>query len=344
MKTDKMKFASGLIVVVVSLMLLASCGGGDGGDDTVVISTGNVRVVLTDNQDTYNSVVLTIKEVGVVASNTPTTYYNSSALDNLPVTVDLLDYPGDATLHLADIKVVLPENGDPLCFSQVRLVLAAEGDPVCPEGVCNYVLVPGNPNKNELKTPSGQQSGVKILAPNDFCVAAGDDTVQVAIDFDPATAIVQNANNHILKPTGIRIIEGSWSTAPDSFIDGLVAVPTYNSATGCDALAASPLVTVAAYDQGTTVNPVVQTVTLAEGPVSDTDLCADWCAADANPAACAVDCDAGLSSACYYSGNFKLLLPGTGPYDVIASWENMVSPTEQSVQYNSSVLLELPGQ
>ena len=144
--------------------------------------------------------------------------------------------------------------------------------------ICNYVIETGDPTQYELKTPSGQQSGVKILAPNDFCIDAGDNTVQVAIDFDPATAIVHNQNNgnskdkYLLKPTGIRIIEGNWSTAPDSFIDGLVAVPTYNAGSLCETLPTTPLVTVAAYNQGTAVAPVVQTVALAEGPVSGAEL------------------------------------------------------------------------
>jgi hypothetical protein len=89
----------------------------------------------------------------------------------------------------ADIEVDLPENGEPVCFKQIRLVLAAEGDPDCPGQICNYVIEIGDPAQYELKTPSVQQSGVKILTSNDFCIDANDDTVQVSIDFDPATAL-----------------------------------------------------------------------------------------------------------------------------------------------------------
>ena len=192
MKIVQARVLCGFWVLCGALLLLSACGG-DGSSATV--ETGTVSITLTDAQSGYNAVVLTIKEIGVVASNTTTTYYNSTQLDNLPLTVNILDFPDETTLHLADIEVDLPENGEPVCFKQIRLVLAAEGDPHCPGQICNYVIETGDPAQYELKTPSGQQSGVKILTPNDFCIDANDDTARVVIDFDPATAIVHNENN-----------------------------------------------------------------------------------------------------------------------------------------------------
>ncbi len=248
----------------------------------------------------------------------------------------------------ADIEVDLPENGEPVCFKQIRLVLAAEGDPDCPGQICNYVIETGDPAQYELKTPSGQQSGVKILTPNDFCIDANDDTARVVIDFDPAKAIVHNENNgngnnkekYILKPTGIRIIEGNWSSAPQSFIDGLVAVPIYNSGSLCEEYATTPLVTIAAFNQGASVNPDVQTVALADRPVSGAEVCSDWCTEDLAPVVCLADCDAGLLTECYYSGKFKLLLPDMGSYDLTANWDGF-GAAESAVGYNSLILLEL---
>ncbi len=349
MKTIQFRVLCGFLLLCGSLLLLSACGGGGGGDgSSVTVETGTVSISLTDAQSGYNAVVLTIKEIGVVASNTANTYYNSTQLDKLPLTVNILDFPDEATLQLADIEVTLPENGEPVCFKQIRLVLAAEGDPDCPGPICNYVIETDDPTQYELKTPSGQQSGLKILTPNDFCIDATDDTAQVSIDFDPATAIVHNDNNgngnnkdkYILKPTGIRIIEGSWSSAPQSFIDGLVAVPTYNSGSLCQEFATTPLVTIAAYEQGTAGTPVVQTVALAEGPVSGAEVCADWCTEDQVPSVCITDCEASLLSECYYSGKFKLLLPGMGSYDLTANWEGL-GASESAVGYNSSILFEL---
>ena len=348
MKTIQFRLLCGLLVAGVPFLMLAACGGGgsDGSSSSssVTSTSGTVSIGLTDNQVGYNAVVLTIKEVGIVASNTATTYYNSTdynstALGDLPATVNVLDYPGEQTFHLADIEVDLPENGDPVCFKQIRLVLAAEGDPDCTEEFCNYVVLIDDPTKYELKTPSGQQSGVKILTPNDFCIEEGNDTAQVTIDFDPAKAIVDNPNKYILKPTGIRIIEGSWSTAPVSFIDGLVAVPTYNSAASCDELETAPEVTVTAYDQGTT-EPASQTAALTEGPVTGADICTEWCAEDLDPDSCETACTGDLLSECYYSGSFKLLLSDMATYDLEATWENF-SAALPTVEYNSTVFLEL---
>ncbi len=350
MKTIQAKVLYGFLLLCGSLLLLTACGGG-GGDDgaSVTVETGTVSVSLTDAQSGYNAVVLTIKEIGVVASNTATSYYNSTQLDNLPLTVNILDFPDEATLHLADIEIDLPENGEPLCFKQIRLVLAAEGDPDCPDPICNYVIGTDDPTPYELKTPSGQQSGVKILTPNDFCIDANNVTARVSIDFDPATAIVHNANNannndkYILKPTGIRIIEGNWMNAPQSFINGLVAVPTYNSGSLCEELATTPMVDIAAFDLGIVDRPAVQTVALADGPVSGADVCNNWCAEDQAPVACSEDCQAGLLSECYYSGKFKLLLPHRANYDLKANWEGFVA-SEAAVTYNSSILLELSAE
>lgn len=350
MKIIQVRVLCGLLTVGVSLLLLVACGGGGGSDSSAVsessAGTGIVSVSLTDAPNGYNAVVLTIKEVGIVASNSATTYYNSTDLDNLPLTVNVLDFPEEETLHLADIEVDLPENGDPVCFKQIRLVLAAEGDTDCPGSICNYVIETGDPTEYELKTPSGQQSGVKILTPNDFCVDADNDAVQVSIDFDPGKAIVHNqsSNNskdkYILKPTGIRIIEGDWFNAPDSFIDGLVAVPIYNSASGCREFATTPLVTVAAFDPGTSVTPEVQTVTLAEGPISGAEVCIDWCLEDLDRDSCEAACEIELLSECYYSGSFKLLMSDMATYDLEATWENL-SVIMPAIEYNATVFLEL---
>lgn len=379
MKIIQVRVLCGVLLVIVPLLLLAACGGGGGGDGdgSSAVSgssgeTGIVSVSLTDAQNAYNAVVLTIKEVGIVANNTATTYYNSGGLGNLPLTVNILDFPGEATLPLADIEVDLPENGNPICFDQIRLVLEANNKEYKNGGVCtddvpcnNYVVESGDPTAYALKTPSGQQSGVKILTPsglcdetddpndvcvgtpNAFCIEEGDDTVYVSIDFDPMTAIIHtgNENNdkhkYILKPTGIRIIEGDWFAAPDSFIDGLVAVPIYNSVSGCEEFATPPLVTIAAYYNSATITdpPEVQTVALAEGPVSGADVCLEWCAEDSDQD-CETTCEVDLLSECYYSGKFKLLLREKETYDLAATWKGFTDEMSE-VEYNSTVFFEL---
>ena len=251
MKMGILKKLNTLLLCLLFAFSLGACGGGGssdggggssdgGGGSSAGGGTGTVSLSLTDAPNGYNAVVLTIKEVGIVASNTETTYYNSTDLGNLPLTVNVLDFPGESTLHLGDIEVDLPENGDPVCFNQIRLVLAENDEMYKKGGECkddvpckNYVVENGDPTAYALKTPSAQQSGLKVLTPkdfcddtndpndvcvgtpNEFCVEEGDDTVYVSIDFDPVTAIVHNENNgnngnsedkYTLKPNGIRII------------------------------------------------------------------------------------------------------------------------------------------
>jgi hypothetical protein len=364
MKIVQARFLCGVLVVLSSLLLFACGDGGSssttaggvapGAADSAVnaSNTGSVSVSLTDNDQGYNAVVLTIVEVGIVASHNETTYYNSTELDNLPITVNVLDFPEDATLHLADIEVDLPENGDPVCFNQIRMILAENPEQYKKGGECddnvpcnNYVVENDDlTTAYALKTPSAQQSGVKILTPNDFCIEEGDDTVDISIDFDPMTAIVHTGNEkndkhkYILKPTGIRIIEGDWYNGPDSYIDGLVAVPTYNTAEVCEEYPTTPMVTVAAYN-GASLE--AQTVALADdGPAANPAACEEWCEDDFfdGPTynSCRLDCEEEL---CFYSGGFKLLVD-KGIYELEATWEDF-SDELIGVEYNSTVLMVL---
>ena len=136
-------------VVVLGGLLLGSCGGGSGS-----VETATIRVAITDNADRFESVVLTIEEVGIVASHSPTTYYGRDVIGQLPVTLDVLDFPAEQIFHLADIEVPMPTDGQ-LCFNQIRLVLAREGSDLCTGPFCNYVLEFGDTVPHLLKTPSG---------------------------------------------------------------------------------------------------------------------------------------------------------------------------------------------
>jgi hypothetical protein len=352
MRSIQFKLLCFLLIIGLPLVLLSACGGGGGSGDSgtsssaeAVASTGSgsVSVSLTDNQALYNAVVLTIKEIGVVASNIETTYYNSADINELPVTVNVLDFPGEASLYLGDIEVPLPENGDEVCFSQIRLVLADEG---------NYVIENNDPEfqKHPLKTPSGQQSGVKVLAKEEsFCLSEQDNAVNVAIEFDPETAIGFNekrTNRYQLKPTSMRIIKGEFVTAPESFIDGLVALPTYNTATGCEQFSTDPFVTVTAYNSSTLES---KTVALADGPFKENEACDRLCKDDAT---CLGDCILTEGDFCYYTGSFKLLLPEKEDYDLQATWDGLIVDNGHvgyigemsNIKYNSTVLLELEEQ
>ena len=384
MKIVQARFLCGVLVVLSSLLLFACGDGGSSGeaapgaaDMTVSASnTGSVSVSLTDNDQGYNAVVLTIVEVGIVASHNETTYYNSTELDGEPINV--LDFPGETTQYLGDIEVELPENGDPVCFNQIRLVLAKNDemykftgknkDVECGDSVpCNnYVIENDDPTKYPLKTPSAHTSGLKIVpksfckeddpddfcveTPNDFCVEDGDDTVYVSLDFDPNKAIKRKGNGEFqLKPTGIRIVEGEWFDSSDNgFIDGHVAVPIYNvGVCSDDEYDPAPLVTVAAYNSAELGSPVkVQTTTFAnDGPAVNTKACEDWCFDEPDGLSynsCRLDCE---EDVCFYSGEFKLIVPEKRDYDLTATWEDLsgedFSDELKKVEYNSTVLMVL---
>lgn len=188
----------GLLLTVLSIISLTSCGGVDGS-----ASTGTLQVSLTDAvQQNYSSVVIRIKQVKVVQNG------NENARNNdrgLPVIADFSGEGGReidvVKLHfLQEIlgKAVVPAG----TYTQVRLILEDNTDLNNP---VNYVI-PNGGTKKPLITPSGQESGVKVLGR--FVVEEGVINA-IMIDFDPTTAVVKDgtSGNYNLKPTGIRIVQ-----------------------------------------------------------------------------------------------------------------------------------------
>jgi hypothetical protein len=105
-------------------------------------------------------------------------------------------------------------------YNQVRLILepnpAGQGsEPV------NYLTMKTAPTvKIPLKTPSAQQSGLKVLGR--FEVKPGIINA-ILLDFDPNTAIVARGNGDFnLKPTGIRIIQPAGPLTSFGSLSGTV--------------------------------------------------------------------------------------------------------------------------
>lgn len=181
-------------VSTVAAIVLAACGGG-GGDDAGV---GTVQVSMTDAPACYKKVVVTVEKVRVQHSTDAGETENAwkdIVLPSGPVQVDLLTLTNG---QLAELGQTTVEAGN---YTQLRLVLAdnpASGDPL------NYVVTNDDQTK-ALKTPSGQQSGLKIKG--DFEVNA-DTTTPVLLDFDACKSIVVagNSGQYILKPV-VRLSE-----------------------------------------------------------------------------------------------------------------------------------------
>ncbi|HEY6871709.1 MAG TPA: DUF4382 domain-containing protein [Geobacteraceae bacterium] len=204
-----------LVLAVLMLAHLPGCSGGGG-----AAGTGTLQVGLTDKQsDTFQQVVVAIKEIRVVPAGMENAADSDPGLPvvatfAVPHTVDIL------TLHfLQDVlgTITLPAGS----YSQVRLILAPNppgqgADPV------NYLTLQSDPaTKIPLTTPSGQQSGLKVLG--QFEVKPGTINA-ILIDFDPNTAIVPRGNGgYNLKPTGIRIVQSATALAGFGSLSGTVS-------------------------------------------------------------------------------------------------------------------------
>jgi len=208
--------AGSCLLATLLFCQLPGCSGSSSGSAT----TGTLRVGITDKQsDDFQEVVIAIKEVRLVPAGM------ESARDDDPGLPLLVSY---STPHIVDVlklrftqellgTVVIPAG----TYNQVRLILEANpnGQGATPN---NYLtLKSAQAVKIPLKTPSGQQSGLKVLGR--FEVKPGVINA-ILLDFDPNTAIVARGNgDYNLKPTGIRIVQTADYLASFNALTGTVA-------------------------------------------------------------------------------------------------------------------------
>jgi hypothetical protein len=212
---------SAAILLLSSLMLMQmpGCGGGSGGSST---SVGTLQASITDSpvHPNFDSIHLTIDKVVLVPAG------KEGLADNDPGLPVIATFPsglGVDILNLHFVPQVLGTLRIPAGrYSQVRLILA----PDVPT-VNNYVILTSNPTvRVPLKTPSAQQSGLKIVG--NFTVTAGAFN-SILLDFDPENAIViaGNSGNVILKPTGIRIMQVFNSLTNAGSVFGTIRSPLF---------------------------------------------------------------------------------------------------------------------
>lgn len=169
---------------------LAACGGG-GGDGTAS-GSGTLRLALTDAPSCgYDAVYVTIEKVRV--------HQSSSAGDNDGGWSEIVLNPARRVDLLGLTNGVLMELGQtPLPtgkYTQMRLVLA---DTSNGQSLANAV-VPTGGAEVALKTPSGQQSGVKTNINIDI---AENKMADFVLDFDACKSVVRAgaSGQYLLKP------------------------------------------------------------------------------------------------------------------------------------------------
>jgi hypothetical protein len=182
---------------LAAALALAACGGGGsgggGGGAGGTVPTGTLQMSMTDAPSCYQSVVVNVAKVRVHMSDDANTGDNNGEWQDIvpagaPVSIDLLNLTNGQLAALGSSTVPAGR------YRQLRLVLAPTGNTVTPIGG----------TAQPLKTPSGQQSGLKIKV--NFDVAANQ-VNDVLLDFDACKSVVlTGSGTYLLKPV-VRLSE-----------------------------------------------------------------------------------------------------------------------------------------
>jgi len=218
-----------ILLLALTASVLAACGGSDDtSTSTSTTGTGTLSVKMTDAPATpeYREVWVTVEKVRV--------HLNEDAAEgdagwqeivvDPAKKIDLLTLRNGILADLGQIEVPAGQ------YHQFRLVLGS--------GPSDNELVLAAGTREALKTPSGQQSGLKLNAAP-FDVADGQ-TVELVLDFDAARSVVKagNSGKYLLKPviTVIPVLDagavaGSFAD-PAAAADASVSLQVYDPVTG----------------------------------------------------------------------------------------------------------------
>ena len=178
-------------VAMASALVLAACGGG-GGSVATTVPEGTVRLALTDAPSCgYDHVYVTVERVRMHKSDGAGDSEGGweEIVLATPKRLDLLELTNGTLEELGQTDVPAGT------YSQIRLVLAANSGA---NPLANSVHPTGG-TEVPLKTPSAQQSGLKLKAK--FEVEA-DGLADLVLDFDACRSIVTagGSGGYNLKP------------------------------------------------------------------------------------------------------------------------------------------------
>lgn len=174
-----------LLLIAFMAVVMAGCGGNSS------TGTGTLGVSLTDAPACgFDAVNVTISKVRVHQSNSAAdndTGWSEIVL-NPARKINLLDLTNGALEYLGETPL------DAGHYTQLRLVLAEDSN----GNIANSVIPSGSTTEIALDTPSGMQSGLKLI--NGFEVLAGE-RVDLMLDFDACKSVVTRGNgSYGLKP------------------------------------------------------------------------------------------------------------------------------------------------
>jgi hypothetical protein len=177
-----------------------------------------MQVLLTDAPGDYESVLIDIREVRVhLRSDAEESENGWRTIRDEPLQVDLLELTNGEMEFLGEAEL------EPGLYRQMRLVLGDQ----------NEVVVNGE--THALKTPGGQQSGLKI---NLNAEIESGQTLPVLIDFDASRSVVRAgaSGNYLLKPV-LRAVNLNETGAIGGEIEPAGAMPWIYAIAGEDTLA-----------------------------------------------------------------------------------------------------------
>ena len=204
--------SAGVLIGGLVVAGLTACGGGGDGGVSPVATSGTLKLALTDAPACgFDAVNVTVQKVRVHQSNT--------ANDDDAGWSEVVLSPA-RKINLLNLRNgVLDELGQtPLPtgrYTQMRMVLAENSGNMLANSV-----VPTGGTEVALKTPSGQQSGVKANITIDI---AANRIADFIVDFDACKSVVTagNSGSYILKPV-VSVIP-RYISAVRGFVDTSLA-------------------------------------------------------------------------------------------------------------------------